>query len=74
MKILLAIDGSACSEAAVGEVVQRPWPAGSSVRVLSVVESPVPSGPETAGPPETYFDKVRRAAVDQSHLVVETAA
>ncbi len=38
MKILLAIDGSEYSAAAIKEVAKRPWPARSTVRVLSVVE------------------------------------
>jgi nucleotide-binding universal stress UspA family protein len=37
MKILLAVDGSQFSQAAVEEVIQRPWPSGTEVRVLSVV-------------------------------------
>lgn len=39
MNILLAIDPSVHSEAAVSEVLARPWPAGSKVGVLSVVDS-----------------------------------
>ena len=31
MKILLAVDGSECSDAAVEEVTARPWPDGSEV-------------------------------------------
>lgn len=38
MKILLAIDGSAYSEAAVTAVAQRPWPQQSEVRVITVLE------------------------------------
>lgn len=38
MKILLAIDSSEYSAAAIKEVARRPWPARSTVRVLSVVE------------------------------------
>ena len=38
MKILLAVDGSEPSDLAVGEVAGRPWPAGTEVRVLSVVQ------------------------------------
>ena len=41
MKILLAVDGSECSNVAVKEVARRPWPAGSEVKILSVAESPV---------------------------------
>jgi nucleotide-binding universal stress UspA family protein len=44
MKILLAIDKSKYSEAAIEEVAKRAWPAGSTLRVLSVVEPlPVPA-------------------------------
>jgi hypothetical protein len=35
MKILLAVDGSPCSDAAVEEVSRRPWPDGSSIKVLT---------------------------------------
>lgn len=38
MKILLAIDVSEASQAAVDEVALRPWPVGASVEVLTVVE------------------------------------
>lgn len=40
MRILLAIDGSSSSEAAVNEVCRRPWPPGSEVRLVTV-RSPV---------------------------------
>src|SRR5215216_5169245 len=39
MKILLAIDDSQNSEAAVETVAARPWPPGTTVRVLSAVEN-----------------------------------
>ncbi|HYL38729.1 MAG TPA: universal stress protein [Bryobacteraceae bacterium] len=38
MKILLATDGSECSLGAARSIASRPWPAGSEVRVVSVVE------------------------------------
>lgn len=41
-KVLLATDGSACSLRAAQAVAARPWPAGSEVRILSVVELTVP--------------------------------
>jgi nucleotide-binding universal stress UspA family protein len=37
MKILLAVDGSPSSSAAVDEVCRRPWPIGSEVRVITVL-------------------------------------
>jgi nucleotide-binding universal stress UspA family protein len=42
MKVLLAIDGSSFSEAAIAEVAERPWPQGTVVQVLTVVHSPTP--------------------------------
>ena len=38
MKILLAVDNSPASQAAVDEVATRRWPAGSQVEVLTVIE------------------------------------
>lgn len=38
MKVLLAIDSSALSEAVVSEVERRPWPPGSVVCVLTVID------------------------------------
>ena len=38
MRILLAVDGSPCSEAAVDEVVTRPWPSNSEFRIVSAFE------------------------------------
>ncbi len=35
MKILLATDGSECSEIAVRSVANRPWPAGSEFKIVS---------------------------------------
>ena len=40
MNILLAVDASSASQAAVDQVAARPWPDGSQVEVLTVVETP----------------------------------
>jgi nucleotide-binding universal stress UspA family protein len=46
MKILLAIDDSPYSADAVEEVATRPWPAGTTVRVLSAVDvTPIATEP-----------------------------
>ena len=44
MKILLAIDGSAYSNAAVEELRKRPWPPHSEVKVITAAALPVPVG------------------------------
>lgn len=38
LKILLAVDSSPYSDAAVSEVIKRPWPTGTTVAVLGVVD------------------------------------
>ena len=45
MKVLLAIDGSRHSDAAVAEVARRPWPAGTEVKILTVIHPTVPVFP-----------------------------
>lgn len=56
MRILLAIDGSPCSNFAVEEVCRRPWPAGSEVRLITVLLSPEPSLLGTASHHPTAYD------------------
>ena len=48
MKILLPIDGSQHSEAAVAEVAGRTWPSGTEIRLLTVMHSAVPLVPDPA--------------------------
>ena len=73
MKILLAIDGSPCSAAAVEEVGNRPWPEGSTVKVLTTYELPVPPTAETWALPLNYFDEMDVALSKQSQNVVDRA-
>src|SRR5665213_2285493 len=42
MKILLAIDASPSSKAALDEVALRPWPAGSRFEVVTAVDTSQP--------------------------------
>jgi nucleotide-binding universal stress UspA family protein len=42
MKVLLAIDGSPHSHAAVVEYATRPWPNGTEVQILTVVHPSIP--------------------------------
>ena len=57
MKILLAIDGSACSDAAVAEVARRPWPADSRLRVISAF-APCPARRPAAKSISVPFEKL----------------
>ena len=74
MKILLSIDGSSFSDAAVEEVATRPWPAGSEARIVSVVEPPLLPTIETWVPPEDYFAALEKAAEDQGRAILGKAA
>ena len=71
MKILLAVDGSPCSDAAVEEVARRPWPDNSSVKVLTAFEVPAPPTPEAWAIPLTYFDDMDAALRKQANAVLE---
>lgn len=50
MKVLLAIDGSRCSELATTSVASRPWPNGTEVRVLCVPEIELAVMPSLSDP------------------------
>lgn len=63
MKILLAIDGSPSSEAAIKEVVRWPWPPNSEVRLITVdppVDAELAKG--RAGPLDDIVNAQRTAA------------
>jgi nucleotide-binding universal stress UspA family protein len=49
MKILVAIDGSPCSQEAVRAVAGRPWPPGSEVELLTVINAPLVPDPFLIG-------------------------
>jgi nucleotide-binding universal stress UspA family protein len=46
MKVLVAVDGSPCSDRAVQSVAMRPWPDGTQVQVVSVVHTRMPAVPD----------------------------
>lgn len=73
MKILLAVDGSPHSDAAVEEVSRRPWPEDSSVKVLSAFELPVPPTPEAWALPANYFEDIDVALRKQAQDIVNRA-
>ena len=73
MKILLAIDGSPCSDAAVEEVARRPWPEGSLVKVLTAWETPMPPTPEAWAVPINYFEELDSALRKQGQNIVDRA-
>jgi nucleotide-binding universal stress UspA family protein len=73
MKILLAIDGSDGSMAAVKQVLARPWPAGSEVKILSVVELLTVVTPENFWVPDNYYLRLEQSLQEQARTAVERA-
>jgi nucleotide-binding universal stress UspA family protein len=74
MKIILATDGSPCSERAVEETARRPWPADTQVRIVSVVEPPAPLVAEPYMGVSNYFEEVEALKKKQAEEAVERAA
>jgi len=73
MKILLGVDGSPCSDAAVEEVARRPWPEGSTIKVLTAYELPMPPTPEAWALPLDYFKDLDVALQKQARNTVDRA-
>jgi nucleotide-binding universal stress UspA family protein len=73
MKILLAVDGSSCSEEAVTEIAERPWPAGSEVRVVSAIHLTFTPTPETHSFPYSYYSQVEKAGREQAEVAISSA-
>jgi len=71
MKVLLAVDGSPCSEAAVAEIATRPWPAGSEFRVVSAYQLPMNPTPEAWAIPPEYYDEMEQAVRAQAQKAVD---
>jgi nucleotide-binding universal stress UspA family protein len=73
MRILLAVDGSAYSDAAVEEVACRPWPPNSEIRVITAFEISMYIGMDFWTMPPEYFEKLEQAAGERAKRVVDDA-
>jgi nucleotide-binding universal stress UspA family protein len=73
MRILLAIDGSPCSEAAVHEVASRPWPEDSEFRIVSAFQIPPSPAPEAWAVQSEYYDEMERGLREQMQREVDSA-
>ena len=73
MRILVAVDGSAYSDAVLDEVSQRPWPSGSEILVMNAFELPLAATPEVWSLPPDYFDKLERAVHTGASSIVAAA-
>lgn len=73
MKILLAVDGSDYSDAAVDAVAERPWPDGSTVKIISAVELPYLATTEPWALPDSYYAQTEQVANEQAEEAVREA-
>lgn len=71
MKILLAVDGSKCSDAAMAEVARQPWPAGSEIRVITVAEMPFFPSTEFGSLPQQYYDELEGVAREKAQATIK---
>lgn len=74
MKVLLATDGSDCSRAAVESIANRPWPEGTEVRIVSVVEVPISVAPESWILPPGYYEEIEGAMRKRAQSAADQAA
>ncbi len=73
MNILLAIDGSTCSDVAVNEVATRPWPKGSAVKVIMSVKLPFVPTEETRSLPDSYYSQMEKAYMEHANSSIAKA-
>lgn len=74
MKVLIAVDGSACSQAAVRDVAMRAWPPGSEVEVLTVVATRMPFIPDPTLMLIAAYETMLKESRAHAPHVVEAAA
>ena len=74
MKLLLAIDDSACSDVAIKAVEERPWPKGSEARIISVIDPPLSPTPQLMRVTNNQVDDLVQAVQLQYEAILKTAA
>ncbi len=72
MKILLAVDGSPTSDAAVAEVCRRPWPPETQVRLI--IADPPLNPNLLSGSAASVFDEVVARQRAEAHRCLNEAA
>ena len=73
MRILIAVDGSPYSDAAIDEVSQRRWPRGSEILVVHAFELPLAATPEVWALPPDYYERLDRICREQADAIVNAA-
>ena len=74
MKILLATDGSDYSKVAVDAVADRPWPAGSQLKIISVMEPPYVPTSDVWVLPDNFYNVMEEVSMARARAAVKDAA
>jgi nucleotide-binding universal stress UspA family protein len=73
MRILIGVDGSPYSDAALDEVSRRSWPKGSEILVVNAFELPLAGTPEVWALPPDYYESLDRICREQAAAIVKAA-
>jgi nucleotide-binding universal stress UspA family protein len=73
MKVLLAIDGSKCSDAAIEEVARRPWPKDTELKIITAVEIPIMVAAEPWAASADYFEELEVAMREAAKAIIDAA-
>lgn len=73
MRILLPVDGSSFSDAAIAEVAARPWPVPTEVKIVTAFQVPITPTPEVWTISDEYFPALQQAAREQAQAIVNAA-
>jgi len=73
MKILIGVDGSEYSDAALEELSRRSWPKGSEILVVNAFELPLAATPEVWALPPDYYEQLDRICREQAAAIVKAA-
>lgn len=73
VRIIIGVDDSIYSDAAVNEVAGRFWPEDSVVKVVSVVRLPFTPTEETRSLPDSYYSQLEKAETGKAQTAVTRA-
>ena len=71
MKILIAVDGSPQSDAAVKSIAARPWPAGSEIKLVAVVELHLVTIPAIWAVPDNHYASLLHELQEKAHEALD---
>lgn len=73
MRILIGVDGSPYSDAALDQVSKQTWPGGSEILVVHAFQLPLGAMPEVWGLPLDYFDRLDSVCRRQADETIKAA-